>query len=267
MADRGLAEPLAISILQQGIPMAFSLPFDIIVFLIGTFVAAFVTGVAGFAFGMVAAAIWLHALVPVQTTALIVAYALLVQGYAVWKLRKAIAPARLWPFIVGSAIGVPAGLAVLRWVPAAQIRLGTGVLLILFSVYNLPRPKMPSVAWAGRVGDGSIGVLNGALGGATGLGGILPTIWSGMRGWTRDEQRAVFQPTAVFTFVLCLLAFGGTGVVTQDVLRLFAIGLPALIAGTLLGWSIYGKLDETTFRKIVLSLLLISGFAILFTGR
>lgn len=245
----------------------FSLPLDIIVFLIGTFAAAFVTGVAGFAFGMVAAAIWLHALAPGQTTALIVAYALLVQGYAVWKLRKAIAPARLWPFIVGSVIGVPVGVGVLRWVPASQIRLGVGVLLILLSVYNLIRPKMPSMAWAGRLGDGSIGVFNGVLGGATGLGGILPTIWSGMRGWTRDEQRGVFQPTAVFTFVLCLLAFGGTGIVTQEVLRLFAIGLPALIAGTLVGWSIYGKLDEATFRKIVLWLLLISGLAIVLTGR
>lgn len=132
--------------------MVFSLPFDIIVFLIGTFAAAFVTGVAGFALGMVAAAIWLHALAPVQTTALIVAYALLVQGRAVWKLRKAIAAAQLWPLIIGSAIGVPVGLAVLRWVPASQIRLGVGVLLILFSLYNLVHPKMPSVAWAGRRG-------------------------------------------------------------------------------------------------------------------
>jgi uncharacterized membrane protein YfcA len=60
-------------------------------------------------FGLVAAAIWLQALGPAQTTALIAAYALLVQGYAVWRLRKSIVPARLWPFVVGSAIGVPIG--------------------------------------------------------------------------------------------------------------------------------------------------------------
>jgi uncharacterized membrane protein YfcA len=217
--------------------MTLSIPLDIIVFLIGTFMAAFVTGVAGFAFGMVAAAIWMHALLPAQTTVLIAAYALLVQGYAVWKLRKAIAPMRLWPFIIGSAIGVPAGLAVLRWVPAVQLRLGVGLLLISFSIYNLLRPKIPSLVWAGRMSDGYVGVLNGAHGAATGLGGILPTIWSGMRGWTRDEQRAVFQPTAVFTFLICLLALGGTGIVTRDMLQLFAIGLPALLFGTLLGRS------------------------------
>jgi len=78
---------------------------DLAVFLAGTFAAAFVTGLSGFAFGMVAAAIWLHALTPIQTVALIVAYALLVQGYAVWKLKHVINAGRLVPFIAGSAVG------------------------------------------------------------------------------------------------------------------------------------------------------------------
>jgi ABC-type phosphate transport system permease subunit len=36
----------------------------LVVFLAGTFIAAFVTSLAGFAFGLVAAGIWLHALSP-----------------------------------------------------------------------------------------------------------------------------------------------------------------------------------------------------------
>jgi hypothetical protein len=53
-----------------------------------------VTGVAGFAFGIVAVAIWLHFLAPAQTTALIVSYGLIVQGISVWKLRRSIKLAR-----------------------------------------------------------------------------------------------------------------------------------------------------------------------------
>ena len=40
---------------------------------------------------------------------------------------------------------------------------------------------------------------------------------------------------------------------------MFLIGLPALFAGTWLGLKLFGRLDETTFRKIVLGLLLTSG--------
>jgi uncharacterized protein len=131
----------------------------------------------------------------------------------------------------------------------------------------LMRPKLPVVRAAGPIADAGIGVLNGVLGGSTGLGGILPTIWSGMRGWSRDEQRAVFQPTAVATFLITLLCLGGLGTVTQETAWLFLLGLPALGGGTWLGWTLYGRLDEASFRRVVLLLLLLSGSALVTSGK
>src|SRR5216684_267454 len=247
--------------------MADILSFGLAIFLGGTLAAAFVTGLAGFAFGIVAAGIWLYALTPLQASSLIVAYGLLVQGYAVWKLRHSLNLHRLTPFVVGSAAGIPAGIAALRWISPVHLRIGVGVLLITFSLYNLVRPKLPEMKRAGRGADAAVGVLNGVLGGATGLGGILPTIWSGLRGWPRDEQRAVFQPTAVATFLMTIAAFGGVGIITLDTMRLFMIGLPPLVAGSWLGWMLYGKLDEGAFRKVVLVLLLVSGVTLVASGR
>src|SRR3974390_1771797 len=120
------------------------------IFMLGTVTAAFVTGLAGFAFGLVAAAIWLYALTPIQTTTLIVLYGLLVQGYAVWKLRHTINARRLTPLILGSAIGVPFDILLLRWVPPAALRVAIGLLLMGFSLYNLVRPALPSAKEAGR---------------------------------------------------------------------------------------------------------------------
>ena len=53
--------------------MAHTGPFALAIFVLGTTAASFVTGLSGFAFGLVAAAIWLYALTPIQTTTLIVA--------------------------------------------------------------------------------------------------------------------------------------------------------------------------------------------------
>src|SRR4030081_111534 len=216
--------------------MSSAVPFDLTVFQLGTFAAAFVTGLAGFVFGMIAAGIWLFALTPVQTTTLIVAYALLVQGYSTWRLRRTILPSRLLPFVVGSAVGIPAGITVLEFASAVHLRTAVGLLLIAFSLYNLLRPKMPDLKNIGRTADAGIGFLNGVLGGATGLGGILPTLWCVLRGWPRDEHRAVSQPTAVATFAISLLAFGGMGLVTPETTRLFLIGLPVLVAGAAFCW-------------------------------
>ena len=250
--------------------MGDMLVFDLALFVGATFAAAMVAGMAGFAFGLVAAAVWLHVLSPLQTTTLIVAFGLIVQGYSVWKLRRALKPARLLPFLLGGAIGLPLGVELLRWAPAAHVRTAIGVLLILFSVWSLARPQLNRITAGGRLADGGVGVLSGILGGMTGFGGILPTIWSGLRGWPKDEQRAVFQPTGVAIFLGTALWLGGTGSVTPDTTRLFLIGLPALLVGSWLGLRLYGRLDEAGFRRVVLILLLASGVALVvpaFMGR
>lgn len=177
-------------------------------FVVATFLGAFVAGLAGFAFGLVAAAIWLHVLSPLQTATLIVAYGLIVQGYAVWKLRRALEWRRLLPLVIGGQIGVPLGVELLRWLPASTMRAAVGLVLIAFSLNVLLRPKLPPMAKAGAMADGSAGVVSGVIGGATGLAGIVPTIWSGLRGWNKDEQRAVFQPVAVTIFIGSALWLG-----------------------------------------------------------
>jgi len=82
-------------------------------FLFATFAGAFVAGLSGFAFGLVAASLWLYILNPVQSASLIVSFGLLVQGYSVWKLRRALDWQKLWPFAIGAALGVPAGTTLL----------------------------------------------------------------------------------------------------------------------------------------------------------
>jgi uncharacterized protein len=234
-------------------------PFHILIFVASTFAASLITGLAGFAFGIVAAGPWLHVLKPAQATTLIVVFGLLVQSYSVWKLRTAIRLQRLLPFLIGSALGVPLGVEFLHWIAPSHLRIGIGIVLITYSVYGLLAPRLPDLKAAGRAADGVVGFFGGVLGGATGLAGILVTIWSGLRGWPKDEQRAVFQPTGVATFAMIAIWLGGTGMVASDTMIAFLIGFPALLAGTWAGLKLYGKLDEGGFRNVVLALLLISG--------
>ncbi len=236
--------------------------FELSIFLLATFAAALVAGLAGFAFGLIAAAAWLHVLSPSDTAALIVGCGLIVQGVAVWKLRRALDPRRLWPFLAGGALGVPVGVAVLEWARPGQLRVGIGVLLVGYSLYALVRPALKSFTDASALADAGIGFLSGVLGGSTGLGGILPTIWCGLRGWTSDEQRAVFQPVAVAIFIMTALWLGAQGGISTVTIELFLLGLPVLLAGTWLGLRLYGKLDPAGFRKVVLALLLASGLAL-----
>ena len=231
-------------------------------FLLAAFIGGFASGLAGFAMGFIVSGIWLHVITPVQTTALIVGYGLWTQGYGVWKLRRALSWRNVAPFIIGGTIGVPIGTMLLTYIDPAYLRTGVGLLLILYGVHGLAKPAFKPLQ-AGAAADGGVGFLNGLLCGLTGLPGFIITLWCQLRGWTKDAQRAVFQPVMLAAIVVTAISLSVTGVITAEIVRLYVLGLPALLAGLWLGFKLYGKLDEAAFRKLVLLLLLVSGLALI----
>src|SRR5438445_12012821 len=130
---------------------------DLTLFVAATFAAAVVAGLAGFAFGLVAAAVWLHILTPLQTATLIIAFGLIVQGYSVWKLRGALNWQRLWPFLLGAALGVPIGVSALEWANPAHLRKAIGAVLALYGIYGLARPSLQPIKAGGTPADAAVG--------------------------------------------------------------------------------------------------------------
>jgi uncharacterized protein len=236
------------------------------IFLFATFAAALVSSIAGFAFAPIIAAIWLHILSPVETVTLIAAFGLIVQGVGVWKLRHALDWGRLAPFVIGAAAGIPIGVAVLRWADVQQVKISVGVLLVVFSLYGLMRPALAPVRVGGRLLDGVVGFINGILAGIAGIPGILVVMWTTLRRWPSDAQRAVFQPLAVASFAMIAVWLGGSGAITAEMIKLFFLGLPVLLAGTWAGLKLYSRLNQDNFRKIVLVLLLLAGVLLAIPG-
>jgi uncharacterized membrane protein YfcA len=235
---------------------------SLVLFLMAAFAGGFASGLAGFAMGFIVSGIWLHILTPIQTTVLIVGYGLLTQGYGVWKLRHALAWRPVAPFIIGGFAGIPLGTMLLTYLNPAYLRGGVGVLLTAYGVYGLAQPKLRPVP-SNTVIDSGIGFANGVLAGLTGLPGFIITIWCQLRGWKKDFQRAVFQPVLLAAIAANVISLAVAGAITTDILRLYALGLPAMVAGLWVGFVLYGKLDEAAFRKVILVLLLVAGLGLI----
>jgi hypothetical protein len=84
-----------------------------------------------------------------------------------------------------------------------------------------------------------------------------------LRGFDRDVQRSVIQNFNLSMLVVTMAGYLYTGVVTRDMLPLFAIILPAMLVPTLLGARLYVGISDVTFRRVVLGLLTLSGVALL----
>jgi uncharacterized protein len=225
-------------------------------------VGGFVSGFSGFAMGLVVSGVWLHIITPMQTATLIAGYGLLTQGYGIFRLRHVLDLQKAWPLALGTAIGIPIGVGVLAYLDPSYLRFGVGVLLVIYSIYGLSRPVFAPM----KIGTGTdiaIGISNGLLGGLTGLGGVISTISCQWRGWPKDEQRAVFQPVLFVAFLVISMSQAMAGTITKDTLALYASGVPFMVAGLWSGFKLFGKINDETFRKTVLILLLFAGLSLL----
>lgn len=230
---------------------------------LGAFVGAIASGGAGFAFAITAAAFWLHVLDPARATLLVVACSALLQFGTIWPLLHYIERRRVWPFIAGGLVGIPIGVRLLAHTDPALLKMALGWFLAAFGTYVLAAPRLPVVTAGGQAADAAVGFAGGILGGLGGYSGVLPTIWTQLRGWPKDVARGVYQPFIIVAQLVTLVLVGIVALDRATVL-LFLATLPPMAAGAALGWNLYGRLDDRRFRQMLAVLLIVSGLMLVF---
>ncbi|HEB79947.1 MAG TPA: sulfite exporter TauE/SafE family protein [Rhodospirillales bacterium] len=236
--------------------------FNLAIVLLGAFLAAFAVGVVGFAGALVASAVWLQVMSPTDAVPLILATGIATHTLSLTSMRRAVSFSRLWPFLAGGAIGVPAGTWLLSNAEPRPFHLAIGLFLIAYSLFGLALPRLRTVTYGGCWADGMVGLAGGVLGGAAGLSGVAPTMWSGLRGWPKEEQRGVYQPFILIIHGMSLGWLAASGALNDTLAKNILMSLPALILGVWLGLRLFNRVDETQFRRVVLFLLLLSGVAL-----
>ncbi|HEU6437158.1 MAG TPA: sulfite exporter TauE/SafE family protein [Nitratidesulfovibrio sp.] len=109
----------------------------------------------------------------------------------------------------------------------------------------------------------AVGLVSGALGAAVGINGPPVVAWAMRQGWGRHALKATLAGYFLLAGVGIVGAQGLHGEITGRVLLLFCVGLPALAAGLYGGHLCFGRLDEATFRKVLLGLFAVSGAGLL----
>jgi uncharacterized protein len=236
-------------------------PHTIALVWLGAFLGALAAGAAGFAFALTASSVWLHVLAPLHTTALVVACGSILHVGLVWPMRLYIEPRRLAPFLLGGLIGIPLGVYLLTYARADAVKTSLGAFLVLYGLYALLTPRLPEVKGGGRPADAAIGFVGGLLGGLGGYSGVLPSIWTQLRGWPKHTARGVYQPYILVAHLTTLVLVGAVAF-DRAGLILLVLTLPALALGAFLGFRIYGRLDERRFRQALAALLAASGLAL-----
>lgn len=233
---------------------------------LGAAVAGFVQGLSGFAFGLVAMSFWVWVLDPPVAASLTVFGGLLGQLIAAFSVRRGFSWRQLLPFVFGGVTGIPVGVWLLPMVDAGTFKIGLGIVLLIWCPTMLFAQHIPRITFGGKIGDALAGAAGGVLGGFGGFTGVIPTLWCVLRGFPREEQRAIIQNFNLAMLIVIMLTYIASGLVSLNTLPLFAIVAPAMLIPTLLGTRVYKGISDLRFRQIVLGLLTASGFIMLASG-
>ncbi|MEF2231934.1 MAG: sulfite exporter TauE/SafE family protein [Pseudodesulfovibrio sp.] len=224
--------------------------------------AGFLQGLTGFGFVLIALPL-LDLFLPLKTIiplacllALCISLALSLQ------LRKHVDLKCITLLFAATLPAVPFGVYLLKHVPAPYLSITLGALMVAFTSHQLlARPAQRDLGTGWTL---FAGLISGALAGSIGAGGPPVIIYSTLRPWDKNRAKATLALYFLLSGIFVSSTHAVSGLITDDVIRLFLHALPALAAGIALGSIAYGRISDHGYRRLALVLVLTLGGLMLF---
>lgn len=232
---------------------------QVLLVLAGALAGGVVNGLTGFGTGITAMGIWLYAVSPPVAASLVIICSIVSQVQTLPMIWRSIEWSRVLPYAMPGLLGVPIGTLLLPQIDPRTFKISTGVFLIAYSAYVLGRGLRTGSGWGGRGADSVVGLGGGVLGGLTGFSGVLPIIWTDIRGYAKEHRRSILQAFNITILSAALASHALFGLLTRDVGLAAAAALPGTIGGAWVGAQVYKRLGDRGFQRAVMMLLFISG--------
>lgn len=234
----------------------------LLILLAGAVSGGFISGLAGYGTSLFALGWWLQIMPPVQAVAIILLMSIVSGIQGTIAVRNSIVWRRLAGFLLPACLGIPIGAQMLQYVDAGALKLVIAIFMLAYGGYLLLRSTLPRVSRPAPFIDGTIGFFGGLLGAIAGLSGVLPTMWIAMRGWTKEQSRAVLQPFNLIVLGLSAGVLAAKGVYDPQTLIWTATALPATIFAVQAGLWTFRRMDDELFRRLLIWVTLAAGLVI-----
>ena len=231
----------------------------------GAATGGFINGLAGFGTALFALGFFLVVLPPFQAVAMLVVLSVVTGLQGVWVVRQAMAQnnRRLARFLLPGLAGIPIGVMILSVIDAATLKTVVAAMLLLYGGYFILRSRLPKFERPTPFWDMVVGFSGGVLGGAASLSGALPMMWCALRPWPKHETRAVLQPFNVVVLAVTSILLALKGAYTRETLIYLAIAIPAALLAAQLGITVFKRLSDTAFRRLLIVMTVVSGVVLL----
>lgn len=223
--------------------------------------AAFFRSLLGFGMALIAMPLLVLTMNVQTATPLVALYGTTIGAIILWRSWREVDLSASWRLVLSSFAGIPAGLWFLKTAPDALVRTVLGVVIILFGLYSLLRPKLIALEqqrWAY-----AFGAVAGIMGGAYNASGPPIVVYGALRRWSPARFRASVQGYFLPTGLFILAGHGVSGLWTSQVMELYTLAfLPVMIA-TFLGEKFNRRIPARRFTQILYGVLIILGLLLI----
>jgi hypothetical protein len=225
-------------------------------------IAGFLQGLTGFGFGLITLPL-LGLFFDIKTIIpLVVMLALCISLIQTFQFRKFIKLKDIYVLIAATVPGIPLGVYTLKQIPAGILAIGLGVLMIVFTTYQLLTKSAPRLL--GLSSTILAGLSSGILGGSIGAGGPPVIVYSTMQPWSKDQTKATLAFYFSISGMIISMTHAYTGLITQQVRHLFLISLPTLAIGIFLGTLAYTRISDREYKRLALVIVFFLGCMMLY---
>lgn len=225
------------------------------------FCAAFLGGVTGFGYSLVATPLLLLLGLSLPFVVTVnLALAFLTRISVAYRLRADVWPGRVAWLIAGSVPGLWLGAQVLTSVPQSTIKVAAGLVVMLAALLLARSLAAPAPARSVPGAPVAAGFLGGFLGASVSLNGIAPVL---MLARDKAEPRAFLANLAVYfvaSNAIGLIILVAESAIEPDALfPAFVLWLPGSLAGNWIGTTLAPRLPDLAFRRLTLAIVFVAG--------
>ncbi len=226
--------------------------------------AGLVASLTGFGFAIISVPLLMLFMPPKVVVPLVLMLSMVLKLMLIVETRKWIDLRRIWPLLLTGTATVPLGAYLLLLLDPEPLRILVGLVVVVSALALLS-----GLRWTVRnekLNLVPLGLLSGILGGSTGMPGPPVVLFFSNQGLEKRTFRANLVLYFACTSITGVISTAAGGLITRDMLVSWAGLLPALGIGTWAGIRLARSTDQDRFRRIVLSVLILTGIMAVASG-
>ena len=232
------------------------MPFDFYVFVVMAF-AGLVKGLTGFGLSLVAVPLLILSYDPKTIVPTLLMYNLFFSMALFFKVRQLVDYVKIRILWGAALLGILVGTHVFMLIDITYLKIAISIIVVIFSILLLFKREF-NRKWS-CFETWTIGLISGFLNATTSMSGPPVVLYIASQNMQKEKMRATLLGYFSVLYIFTTITFYAKGLLTHDIFSFSFYHAVPTLCGMLAGTALVKKVDQNSFRRFTLFVVLGTG--------